>query len=438
MHIDEGLESGINNNIKKLRLKQDVESLELSIHWVQDMGDATETVHRELRSTRSGAGGRSLEGVDEYYVRLGHDREGRTTATLRAFTNLLRSRELLGPAHLAMPQLTNVLAEPHRVITDSTLAHRILRMKDVSRTNIRLHLLQLFKPEYGGLTQSDLNEHFDGKQPKSRTSRKRRGFSFLEASGDADSVNNRAQKKRKMKSEAFKRMIKRKAIVLNSIKKLCDIGEDELVSPARKASAAIRLRSLREAQLHLCECAQAYRQTLDSHVPFHVQKNMFWTTIQECFGLSNDELSLREGFAAHPLGALVVVRDLMNTVYHSLISFMSEEVKTIRAAMVLRVRTDLRPYLTGARGKDVETVVCSIWTRVLSTQKYCPRGNVNHVANVMTTTVTFRICPILRVGRTSLTVPRVQYCSATAHVVVTKSPLYWRRYALRCKKYSIT
>ena len=79
---------------------------------------------------------------------------------------------------------------------------------------------------------------------------------------------------------------------------------------------------------------------------------------------------------------------------------------------------------------------CSIWMRVLSTQKYCPRGNVNHVANVMTTTVIFRICPILRVRRPRLTVPRVQYCSATAHVVVTKSPLYWRRYAFRCKKYS--
>ena len=34
--------------------------------------------------------------------------------------------------------------------------------------------------------------------------------------------------------------------------------------------------------------------------------------------------------------------------------------------------------------------------------KYCPRGNVNHVANVMTTTVIFRICPVLLEGERAL------------------------------------
>ena len=111
-----------------------------------------------------------------------------------------------------------------------------------------------------------------------------------------------------------------------------------------------------------------------------------------------------------------------------------DSARTIQAELKLPIGS--RPVQQILRAVSHLKYNCNIWTRVLYTLKYCPRGNVNHVANVMTTNVIFRICPILRVRRTSLSVPRVQYCSATAHVVVKKYPLYWRRYALRCKKYS--
>lgn len=229
--------------------------------------------------------GLSLEGVDEYYVRRGHDRERRTSETLCAFLEFTRSRALLGTEHLATTLFTNVLADPHRVITDSALPNRILGMKDVSRTNMRLHVLQLFKDEYGGLTKAGLDKHFDVKEPKSCMSRKPRVLSFLEASGDSIAVVSPLQKKRKLKAKAVKRVSGKKEAVLKAKNRLYETGDDQLASLAQKPSAVIRLRALRDTQWPLSEHAQAYRQTLGSHVPFHVQKNIFWLTVQECLKL---------------------------------------------------------------------------------------------------------------------------------------------------------
>lgn len=79
--------------------------------------------------------------------------------------------------------------------------------------------------------------------------------------------------------------------------------------------------------------------------------------MQESLKLENKELFLREGFATHLIGARFIVKDLMNTVYHSLVAFMSTSVWTVRAAMLHRVRADLKPHLTGSRGKHVATLI---------------------------------------------------------------------------------
>lgn len=216
------------------------------VNWIQDYGCAVDIVRRELRSTRSGVGARSLEGVNEDYIRKGHDREARTSATLSAFVDVLRARGILGPAHLAMPLLTNVLAEPHRVIADGALSGRILDMKAISATNMRLHLLALFKKEYGGLTQADLDEHFGGKAPKSRTSRKRRVLSFLEASGDSTGGVGPVRKKRILRAEAVKRVSRRRAEVLKVVSILSDVCYDPQSSSARVQSANLRQRAAHE------------------------------------------------------------------------------------------------------------------------------------------------------------------------------------------------